>query len=325
MRIWGGNLFAPSKTPPACCCNGLRILTKNVSVMTTIHLGFDMGIRNLAYCLMRHDISGAWTIISWDNVDLLEGGVSSQDAKRCACGSPAVWIAAGPGSKWCKGCATGVRKKKSATASAPLPVLPCSLTVGPLKKLATEKGMSNAKKAKKEELISWATERYLMPWKPAKAMDSSLGSIRRAMDKWLDSVLPTFASATLIRLENQPVMKGPTMKSVQMILFTLLSHRLEKEHGWSGAIEFVHAGTKSRGVAATPAPAVDLSGAALAGAALTAAEGKAYRARKHAAEEEVVEHLTKAGAHASTWLTYFQAKSKKSDLADAFLMALRAA
>jgi hypothetical protein len=279
--------------------------------MTTIHLGFDMGIRNLAYCMIAHTGS-SWNVIAWDNIDLLEGGVSAQDAKKCVCGSPAVWICHRDSSKWCKGCATGIRKKKSAKATPPLPVLPCTLTVAPLRALSAEAGFADAKKAKKETLIAWAAERYLMPWKPAKAMDSSLADVRRAMDKWLDTVLPTFASASLIRLENQPVMKGPTMKSVQIMLYTLLGHRLEKEHAWVGRIEFVHAGVKTRNTV----KAVDLSGAAT--------DAKAYKARKDAAETEVSGLLKAAGATAEVWNTFFAGRSKKSDLADAFLMALRA-
>ena len=281
--------------------------------MSSIHLGFDMGIRNLAYCLMRHTTSEdvhTWSVVAWDNIDLLEGGVTAQGAKRCcACTSPAQWTSITDGKKWCKGCATGVRRKKTATEKPTLPVLPCALTVKPLKALALAEGMDGAKKAKKEELIEWAKQRYLVPWKASKASDSSLTTILRAMDTWLNSVLPTFASATLIRLENQPVMKGPTMKSVQIILFTLLSHRLSREYGWLGSIEFVHAGTKSKGVE----PIVDLSGAS--------AENAAYRARKKTAESDVLEILTKAGV--TDWRTFFEHRSKKSDLADAFLMALR--
>jgi hypothetical protein len=282
--------------------------------MDAVHLGFDMGIRNLAYCLISHKMGEgkSWTVLAWDNIDLLEGGVTAQGAKKCVCGSPAVWICTTDNSKWCKGCATGVRKKKSATAKPPFPVLPCSLTVAPLRTLAAESGLTDVKKAKKDALITWASQRYLMPWKPAKAMDSSLADVRRAMDKWLDSVLPTFASATLIRLENQPVMKGPTMKSVQIMLFTLLGHRLEKEHGWSGRIEFVHAGVKTRDSVKT----TDLSGAVT--------DAKAYKARKNAAENEVTSILTKAGADGARWLNFFSGRSKKSDLADAFLMAMRA-
>jgi len=154
-----------------------------------------------------------------------------------------------------------------------------------------------------------------MPWKAAKTKDAGLADILLAMDTWLTSVLPTFASSSLIRLENQPVMKGPTMKSVQMILFTLLSHRLRVEHSWTGSIEFVHAGTKSRGVVA-PVAAVDVSGAVV-----SATEGAAYRARKKDATDEVVKLLTAKSD--TVWLEYFKGKTKKSDLADAFLMAHR--
>ena len=202
--------------------------------------------------------------------------------------------------------------------------------------MALSEGWEGAKKAKKDELVAWATARYLVPWKPAKAMDASLTTIRKAMDAWLSSVLPTFASASLIRLENQPVMKGPTMKSVQMILFTLLGHRLEKEHGWTGALEFVHAGTKSKAAAAaataTVLPAenivVDAAIAAIAATAATGTkdikdkDGLAYRNRKKTAEADVLGHFG-TRPDLAEWRRFFEGRSKKSDLADAFLMALR--
>jgi hypothetical protein len=174
--------------------------------------------------------------------------------------------------------------------------------------------VEGAKKMGKDALVAWATGRWLMPWKAAKTKDAGLADILLAMDTWLTSVLPTFATSSLIRLENQPVMKGPTMKSVQMILFTLLSHRLRVEYSWAGSIEFVHAGTKSRGVVA--APTVDVSGAVV-----SVTEGAAYRARKKDATDEVVKYLTAKGD--TVWLDYFKGKTKKSDLADAFLMAHR--
>lgn len=164
---------------------------------------------------------------------------------------------------------------------------------------------------KKDELFKDLSQRYLVPWSPPKANDASLTDLRRAMNAWLDTMLPTFRQATVIRLENQPVLKGPTMKSVQMILFTLLGHRLERECGWTGTIELVHAGTKSKDVVPV-APSTDLT--------VTQAEGQAYRARKKTAEADVLGHLTRVG---SSWLPFFQSRTKKNDLADAFLMALR--
>lgn len=288
---------------------------------SVIHVGFDMGIRNLAYCVIQHSKdSTEWSVKAWDNVDLLEDGKSAQAAKKCgACGAAAKWL--GEGIKWCNGCATGVRRKKTATRIPTLPTLPSSASgVKGLRALAGEKDMEGAKKAGKDALLTWLAERYLMPWKPEKAGNVALQVILRKMDTWLNSVLPTFAEASLIRLENQPVMKGPTMKSVQIILFTLLSHRLAVEHGWTGAIEFVHAGVKTRGAAA---PASATGGAGEATGDKEVKDSEAYRARKQTAESEVERLLTERGESAATWLTFFKSRTKKSDLADAFLMALR--
>jgi hypothetical protein len=291
-----------------------------------IHVGFDMGIRNLAYCVIQHNkgsviehsSSPEWYVKAWDNVDLLEDGTSAQSAKKCgACGAAAKWF--GEGIKWCNGCATGVRRKKSATRIPTFPTLPSSASgVKGLRALAAEKGMESAKKAGKDALLTWLRDRYLMPWKPEKAGNVSLQVILRKMDTWLNSVLPTFATASLIRLENQPVMKGPTMKSVQIILFTLLSHRLATEYGWTGSIEFVHAGVKTRGAAAsTKDNDKDKD------KDKEVKDSEAYRARKQTAESEVERLLTERGDSAATWLTFFKSRTKKSDLADAFLMALR--
>ena len=288
------------------CLNVYAFRTLDMSV----HLGFDMGIRNLAYCLLRHESSGEWTIVAWDNVDLLAGGVSAQTAKQCcACSNPARYVAP-DSTKWCKGCATGVRVKKNAKAKPPVPVLPCERKVKPLRDLTGNKTM------KKEELFQLVSTKYLIPWKPERAADSSLTIILGAMNTWLDSILPTFSSASLIRLENQPVMKGPTMKSVQIILFTLLSHRLRREYDWKGTIEFVHAGTKSKHVAQEAKEGEE------AKEAKEATESEAYRVRKRTAENDVLDLLSKQPTMA-TWLEFFQSRSKKSDLADALLMAFR--
>jgi len=64
---------------------------------------------------------------------------------------------------------------------------------------------------------------------------------------------------------------------------------------------------KSRGVA-------DISGATA---------GAAYKARKDGAEADVAAILAKGGEGAAGWRDFFAGRSKKSDLADAFLMAYR--
>ena len=295
--------------------------------MSVFYAGFDMGIRNLAFCVLEHKEDGKKAVLAWDNVDLLEGGVSSQTALGCAgCNAKAKWIWSRDGTRWCQGCATGVRRKKTAILKPTQSVLPCKPDAKPLKALAVSLGVAGAKTLNKSDLLVWARSVYLMPWKAEKAMSASLDTLRKAITLWLSSVpspnlrlaesisspelrsetiLQTMARCAVIRIENQPVMTNPTMKSVQMILYTLLAHRLETEHGWTGVIDFVHAGAKSKKVATA-----DISGAA----------GK-YKARKDAAEVDVVAHLRVIGD--ASWLTFFEGRTKKSDLADAFLMAYR--
>ena len=276
--------------------------------MAAVYAGFDMGIRNLAYCVIERSVESSWKILAWDNVDLLEGGESAQTAKSChGCKGTAKWINLNDGTKWCKACATGVRVKKTATAKPSLPVFPTLLSMNKmadLQTVATSRGIE-VKKMKKVELVTWVQKHYLTPWKAVKSTTVSLDIIRRSMNTWLSSVLPTMAKCSVIRLENQPAMKAPTMKSVQIMLYTLLGHRLETEHSWKGRIEFVHAGVKSRSVDYT-----DISGAA-----------GAYKARKDTAEADVAKLLR--GGSGSEWATFFAGRSKKSDLADAFLMAFR--
>lgn len=276
-----------------------------------IYLGFDMGIRNLAYCMVEHT-DDTWNILHWDNIDLLENGQSSQISNQCvACSSKAQYIH--DDKRWCKGCATNTKKKRTLLLKPSVPILPCQQDAKSLRNLAVSIEIEGAKKLKKDELLAKLSHLYLMPWKPQKSTDASLTDIRRAMDKWLQTMLHTFSKSSVIRLENQPVMKGPTMKSVQIILFTLLGHRLEKDYDWKGSLEFVHAGTKTKN-----APVIPVSDSLTS----AQADGAAYRARKKTAETDVLDILTKLSS-SSPWLAFFQSRKKKSDLADAFLMAMR--
>jgi hypothetical protein len=293
--------------------------------MATV-LAFDLGIKNLAYALVHQDISG--TIIrAWNNIDLTAGGESSETSRRCkGCNGPAAWKSVE--GLWCRGCATGIRRKRTAVCrpahtilvgaeSGTLPKLPA------LRKLCT--GLENHKKAARDTVLAWLGDRFILPWKAPKARNPSMTEIRRSISSWLTSMLPTFASATLIRLENQPVLKGPTMKSVQMILFTLLGERLEREHAWTGQIQFVHAGRKTAKleVEAVPDMIEEAEERTLTieeeVTPVVIDEGAAYRARKKATEEEVEKMLLGAGYEA--WKTFYDGQRKKNDLADALLMA----
>jgi hypothetical protein len=95
------------------------------------------------------------------------------------------------------------------------------------------------------------------------------------------------------------------MKSIQIMLFTLLDHRLRSEHGWNGTIEFANAGVKTRGT--------------------DAGTGKdAKRSRKLAAIAKVKTTLESC-ATAAEKLAWWLSQAKQDDLADAFLMCMDAA
>jgi hypothetical protein len=263
--------------------------------MTKI-LSFDMGIRNLAYCVV--DISGVvFSILDWDNYDLLAGS-DSQSASRCNCGGPPSWSDIS-GNMWCKKC---TKSGKTLLKGLPSDIV---MNVKGLKEFSDKMGWVISKKAKKDDYLNLIKKAYMLPYiKPKGTMKTDLTIILTAIEKFLDTRLAQFSEVSVIRIENQPVFDAPTMKSVQIILFTLLTHRLRKEFEWKGQVVFVHASKKTEEVQNTVNDA-----------------GGNYKARKDAAEN-LVEYKLKGIEH-KKWLDFFTSKKKKSDLADALLMCLR--
>jgi hypothetical protein len=246
-----------------------------------------MGIRNLAFCLL--DVSGQnYNIISWDNYDLING-TDSQTSSRCTCGGPASWINNDNVIK-CKKCV-----KKERLVCLPEEI---SLSIKSLKPLSKQENWNIDSKSKKEDYINEVKKRYLLPFKKGKINSKiNLLTCLDAINSFLDIHIEIFAKAEVIRIENQPVFDNPTMKSVQIILFTLITHRLKKDHKWTGNICFVHASKKTK-------------------------EDKeivnSYKGRKDSAEKLVLEKLKD-----DMWRNFFLSKQKRSDLADSFLMSLR--
>ena len=279
--------------------------------MTHVHTiaAFDLGIKNLSYCIASFDVSGTLTEIHrWTNMNLLAGGAESQTQTRCSCGGPA---------SFCNGSASGTTllcKKCAKRSSATKPVLDfATLTTRTNGKpvlaewrvfAVSHLGVSEpvAKKLKKTDIEALAATKFLMPYKAPKVKNFSLQQLLAGMETCLTTEIPHIVAAgtTLIRIENQPSDFAPHMKSVQIMLFTLLDHRIrcETPGGWSGKIEFANASVKTRGTDAT-----------------VGKDGK--RSRKLAAIEKVYTIL-KETPHRIWW----QAQAKQDDLADAFLMCL---
>lgn len=259
---------------------------------------FDLGIKNLSYCVATFDASGGLVEIKrWANLNLLADGAESQSQTRCGiliagrvCGGPASYQDRPLAKLFCKKCA-----KKSAKPVLELEStkLPDWRAWAPLNLTSAE-----AKKLKKSELEDRAALIRLMPYKAPKAKGVSLQTILAGMETCMDAELQHLAAASRIRIENQPSEFAPHMKSIQIMLFTLIDHRLRREKAWTGTIEFANAGVKTRGT--------------------DAGTGKdAKRSRKLAAIAKVTAVLGP-----SEKLTWWQSQAKQDDLADAFLMCL---
>jgi len=265
----------------------------------SIVASFDLGIKNLSYCVLTLDTSGSLVSVNrWVNLNLLAGGAESQTQTRCACGGPASYsnTIGSDFVRLCKKCA-----KKS--AKAPLELEDTSLK-GWRAYGESVLGLDakTAKKLSKKDLEAKAALIRLMPYKAPKAKGVTLQALLAAMEICMSNEIDHLAPAERIRIENQPSEFAPHMKSVQIMLFTLLDHRLRTEKAWTGTMEFANASVKTKGTDAT-----------------TGKDGK--RSRKIAGMEKVTKILTDFGGGA-TWLSWWSAQAKKDDLADAFMMCL---
>jgi hypothetical protein len=272
-------------------------------------LAFDIGIRNLAWCLGERettDVSGVtttcWTIHGWENYDLL-AGMTTQDAKTAAkilcgvggCGKKATHVQGATAPPTCA--------KHSPAAYPPLKDASGAL----VKKLPALKGLrallpSQKGLKTKADVLTAISQRWSLPYSPPKAnrrAQEDLVRIHDSLRKFVKTNAEIFRTATHILLENQPAFKNPTMKSVQILLFATLRDILEKEGQFVG---FVHAGKKVKGAETGD---------------------KGYAARKKGSEERVAEFLEKEPvANRLVWKQFLASQQKTADLCDALCMVM---
>jgi hypothetical protein len=263
-------------------------------------LAFDIGIRNLAWCLLEgSDISGVPAkILGWQNYDLLTGqGAEVQKTKvtclRCSVAAAftnPVDVGSGTCLRHCPASHPPL-KDLSGVVLKRIPDLKTLRGLAPTVRAAT--------KAKLVEALATTRSMPLEKVKVKRAMDTELSLLHDSIRTFIGANLESFRLATHILLENQPVLKNPTMKTVQILLFATLRDMLQPG---PPPLKLVHAGKKITGM-----PAGDAG----------------YKSRKDASEAKVV-HLLGGGGQkikdAERWLAYFKGHGKKSDLADALCM-----
>ena len=256
-------------------------------------LAFDIGIRNLAWCLMQGPSSETSKpqILGWQNYDLLQEGPK---VKITCAKCPAAAAFTNPEGVTCmRHCPPAYPALKD-LSGAVLRRLP------PLKVLRAM--VPAVKSATKTKLVAALALKNSIPVekiKTKKAVDTELTILHDAIRTFIQTNIESFRQATHILLENQPVLKNPTMKSVQILLFATLRDMLQPG---PPPLKLVHAGKKVQ---------VEETGDA------------GYKSRKDASEAKVVQLLSGVKmTEPAPWLALFKGHTKKSDLADAFCMCL---
>lgn len=265
-------------------------------------LAFDIGIRNLAWCILRKsDISGTpIEVLGWENFDLLAGhaansSTSSQTCAQCSLKPSFETVSA----KYCvKHCPSATPAIRDLSGNL-LKKLPPAKEI---REILARKGVISLPKSK-GDLVKKAAEFFALPifkLKIKKAVETEMTVLHDSIRRFISERKSLFHGVNEILLENQPVLKNPTMKSVQILLFATLRDLLQP---LPPKLRLVHAKIKV--------------------AAKKGDEG--YKDRKEGSEKRVLESLSGNQIRdALRWRTHLASYSKKNDLTDAFCMCLDA-
>lgn len=256
--------------------------------MTTNVLAFDIGIKNLAYCVL----SNGNEIRAWENVTLLPSPV------------PIVCSI-------CKKTKATFQVEKIPYCKRHVPKTHSLLPELSKKKLPTNKVLKELVKTHEcastgstnEKCLEALGQKFALPLQQPKEENAnrmSLEQIHDALRQFVHSRWSFFTGCTHVLLENQPVFKNPHMKSVQVLLFASL-REVFLTHQQTPVYQFIHAKKKVS----------------------DAEKGDAgYAERKSKSEHRVIEQFENGSIHFTPRYEEWKKMKKKSDMADAFCMCV---
>ena len=253
---------------------------------------FDIGIKNLAFCIMRGN-----EIRAWENVNIMatdDDGTAAEstNCETTGCKAKAKWTSAGRRS--CKRHLGAMKPLTDATTGKVCTKIP---TIKDLKAIL------GSTASRRDDLVAEAGRRFALPIEVTKkksVLHESLSVLHDGIRRLIDGRFETFRECDTFLLENQPVLKNPTMKSVQILLFATIRDCFLGRGLEAPTMRLVHAGKKVKGV--------------------VAGDG-GYADRKAGGEARAIDFCRTS---AQTWLATITGAKKKSDLADALCMCLDA-
>ena len=245
-----------------------------------MHIGWDIGIKNLAYCLIDDDSKiQDWGIIDLTDNEEFKCGFITKTAK--VCGNTAKKIDKNTKKLYCN------MHSKNADYHDLAICFDCK---------------NKAKRKNKEnEFYCLKHSKLREDMYDIKFNLRDLNGIGNKLITKLNEKKEIFMNVKTIAIENQPVLKNPTMKSVQIILYT---YYLINKIGQDYSIKLVPANSKLK---------FDLMSPKIE--ELKKMTNKYQRNKKLSIE--YCRHFIKDDAKL---LDYFDNFKKKDDLADSFLL-----
>lgn len=263
-----------------------------------MYLAFDIGIANLAYCIIDHE----GKIKSWDVINLtdkVEGRVCCGKTKKgVICGKKAKFVCWKVEEAYCL-----THSKKVSVNEKLYPIITppicqhskCSSKIRHCHKDNCYIGwcgthIKQKSVANKEDYIEYV--KPLGAAQLAKDIDLLTDRLFAQLDK-----MPHLLKVDHVGLENQPCLKQPLMKSIQIALYSYLKIRGGIDGGDNGIKTFkmINATQKCK------------------------KKGKTYAQRKKDSIEECREVLE---TDQKEWLLFFDKHKKKDDLADSYNLVI---
>ena len=245
-------------------------------------LAFDIGIKNLAFCVLD---ASHQKIQALENCSLLEpvATVSCSTCSHKATYQSSVGLT-------CKRHISKIHPLWPEEQGDTLPVLKAALKAGGLPTKGT-----------KATLLEVAKTHWTFPYKAPKqasAASQTLTDLHDALRAFVRTKWATFSGCDVVLLENQPAFKNPHMKSVQVLLFATLREAFLVA-GQRPSFHLVHAKKKVADATAGDA---------------------GYKERKQGSEKRV--HDAFATNPTDPWYGAWCTATKKSDMADAYCMCV---
>ena len=214
-------------------------------------LSFDVGIKNLSFCLLNEGVIEDWGILNICTDDICDH--CTKDGKRCDKSVKFV----------CDGFQVCVVHKK---------------------------------------LKSYADKKFK---KVSKKHNPMLGQGKCIVEKLQKKDI--FLDVDLVVIENQPALKNPTMKSIQMMIYTyFLIQGVCSDNSNITSIEMINARNKLK---AYTGPKIDC-------------DIKDKYKRTKFLGIEYCKHMIQESKQDEQWLDLFTQSKKKDDLADAYLQGM---